>query len=125
MNEESDSSLNILLLKLTCQKILTQITKSASLCPWYIKFTSILQVKVKFKRQIRKIVIHIKEVVGKKFPGYEHVSMGSFLFLRYFVPAIAVPSQFGILKSTFFNETKTLFFLTQIKADQDLFCLAN
>lgn len=27
--------------------------------------------------------------------------MGAFLFLRYFVPAIAVPSEFGILKSIF------------------------
>lgn len=53
-----------------------------------------------FLRQIRKTIIHIKEEVGKKFPGYEHVAMGSFLFLRYFIPAIAVPSQFGILKST-------------------------
>ena len=34
MNEASDGSLNLLLLKLTCQKVVTQITKSAGLCPW-------------------------------------------------------------------------------------------
>ena len=54
-----------------------------------------------YVRQIRKVIIHIKQEVGKKFPGYEHVAMGSFLFLRYFIPAIAVPSQFGLLQRYF------------------------
>lgn len=49
-------------------------------------------------RQLRKTIIHIKEEVGKKFPGKEHLAMSSFLFLRFFVPAIAVPAEFGILK---------------------------
>lgn len=94
MNDASDGSLNMLLLKLTTQKVVTQITRSATLCPWFSYFLFIHSLS----RQIRKIIIHIKEEVSKKFPGCENVTMGAFLFLRYFIPAIAVPSEFGILK---------------------------
>ena len=35
MDMDADSTLNILLLHLMCQKFLTQITRAAPQCPWY------------------------------------------------------------------------------------------
>lgn len=97
MAQESDENLNVILLQLMCQKFITQITRSTPNSPWFLKIFSRLFFNL--RREIRKICLVIKQEVAKKYPGYEQIAIGAFIFLRFFNTAIVVPESHGLLKS--------------------------
>lgn len=45
---------------------------------------------------------HIQKTVGARFPGYDNIALGAFMFLRFFNTAVAVPESYGLLKSITF-----------------------
>lgn len=100
MDTEADVSLNVLLLQLTCQKCITQITRSAQNCPTYPP--PCLQ-SVIFIREIREICRFLKSTISERFSGHENIAIGSFLFLRFFNTAVAVPESYGLLSCTVFS----------------------
>lgn len=56
---------------------------------------------------------HIQTTVGSRFPGYDTISIGAFMFLRFFNTAIAVPESYGLLQRArtlvlFYNTFKAL-----------------
>jgi len=64
------------------QKILKQILNSSEECPV----------------QFRQLFSHIKHVVGNRFPENVNTTIGGFIFLRFFCPAISSPEAYGILE---------------------------
>jgi len=63
------------------QKILKQVLNSVEKCP----------------PQFRALFTHIKDVVGPKYPNNVNTTIGGFIFLRFFCPAISSPEAYGIL----------------------------
>ncbi|KAJ5074445.1 ras gtpase-activating protein [Anaeramoeba ignava] len=47
--------------------------------------------------QFRSILSYTRSLVEQKFPDYVHQSLGSFMILRYFTPALTAYDQFGIM----------------------------
>jgi len=64
------------------QKILKQIRASIEKCP----------------TQFRQLFGHIKKVVGERFPENDNITIGGFIFLRFFCPAISSPEAYGIVE---------------------------
>jgi len=64
------------------QKILKQVLNSSEECPV----------------QFRSLFSHIKFVVGERFPENVNTTIGGFIFLRFFCPAISSPEAYGILE---------------------------
>jgi len=64
------------------QKILKQILASVEKCP----------------TQFRQLFAHIKKVVGERFPENDNITIGGFVFLRFFCPAISSPEAYGIVE---------------------------
>jgi len=64
------------------QKLLKQILASTEKCP----------------PQFRQLFAHIKKVVGERFPENDNVTIGGFIFLRFFCPAISSPEAYGIVE---------------------------
>jgi len=64
------------------RKILKQILASIEKCP----------------NQFRQLFGHIKKVVGERFPENDNITIGGFIFLRFFCPAISSPEAYGIVE---------------------------
>lgn len=64
------------------QKILVQILNSVDKCP----------------PQFRVLFSHIKEAVAAKFPNNIYTTIGGFIFLRFFCPAVSSPEAYGIVE---------------------------
>eukprot|EP01119_Soliformovum_irregulare_P002244 TRINITY_DN12528_c0_g1_i1.p1 TRINITY_DN12528_c0_g1~~TRINITY_DN12528_c0_g1_i1.p1 ORF type:complete len:1070 (+),score=179.39 TRINITY_DN12528_c0_g1_i1:67-3276(+) len=63
------------------QKILKQILVSDNECP----------------TQFREIFTHLKKSVGLRFPDNINTTIGGFIFLRFFCPAVSSPEAYGIV----------------------------
>jgi len=63
-----------------CQKILKSVLNSTDLCP----------------PQFRVLFNHIKNTVGQKFADNVNTTIGGFIFLRFFCPAVSSPEAYGI-----------------------------
>lgn len=64
------------------QKILKSILNTPDTCP----------------PQFRVLFAHIKKCVGERFPGNVNTTIGGFIFLRFFCPAVSSPEAYGILE---------------------------
>jgi len=63
------------------QKILKQIMVSENDCP----------------SQFRELFAHLKTSVGGRFPDNINTTIGGFIFLRFFCPAVSSPEAYGIV----------------------------
>eukprot|EP00002_Diphylleia_rotans_P025133 TRINITY_DN4977_c0_g1_i1.p1 TRINITY_DN4977_c0_g1~~TRINITY_DN4977_c0_g1_i1.p1 ORF type:complete len:729 (-),score=121.13 TRINITY_DN4977_c0_g1_i1:921-3107(-) len=63
-------------------------------------FDSIIQSVGESPQSFRIICNHLQSEVGKRFPEKRVISVGSFIFLRYFCPAIVAPHAFGLMKKS-------------------------
>lgn len=50
-----------------------------------------------FPGPFRQLSAHIRQICREKFPSADYTSVGAFLFLRFYCPAITVPHSFGLL----------------------------
>lgn len=66
------------------QKILKTILASDGDCP----------------AQFRQLFAHIKKCVGERFPENVNTTIGGFIFLRFFCPAVSSPEAYGIVEGT-------------------------
>jgi len=64
------------------QKILKSILNSVDKCP----------------PQFRVLFSHIKKCVSERFPGNVNTTIGGFIFLRFFCPAVSSPEAYGIVE---------------------------
>ena len=68
-----------------------------------------------------QLCVHLREIVRQRFPNHANVALSSFLFLRFFCPAIVSPSNAGLSGVNLSKKTrKALIYVA--KAVQ---CLAN
>lgn len=67
------------------QKILKQILNSADNCP----------------NQFRSLLVHIEKTVKARYPDNVRATIGGFIFLRFFCPAVSSPEAYGILDGNF------------------------
>ncbi|KAH3757384.1 GTPase activation, GAP [Pelomyxa schiedti] len=84
MDTGADADLNAIGIELICTKFLVQILRSSPNLPV----------------SICSICSFLKDEVHKKFPDSVFSSIGSFLFLRFFNPALSVPETYGILSKS-------------------------
>jgi len=63
-----------------CRSTLLRVFESAPRCP----------------RVLRLLFRHVRDTAGARFPQARLVSVGSFFFLRFLVPALASPKVFGV-----------------------------
>jgi len=80
LEDGSSFGVNKYTLLLTCQKLLQSIMQS------------------KIPVEIKDILRFVSETVVAQFPDYKYKAIGSFLFLRFIVPAICAPHVYGIYK---------------------------
>ena len=52
--------------------------------------------RLKFDRLFRALCHHVWEVVEDRFPDSRHSAVGSFIFLRFFCPAIVAPDSIDL-----------------------------
>lgn len=76
-----DSETNKYTLMHLSQQVLSSICKSASMAP------------VEF----RVLCNHLAELVAAKWPEHRLKAVGSFLFLRFFAPAVVAPNSLGLV----------------------------
>lgn len=76
-----DSETNKYTLMHLSQQILSSICKSTQYAP------------VEF----RVLCNHLAELVAKKWPEFKLTAVGSFLFLRFFAPAVVAPKSMGLI----------------------------
>jgi len=63
------------------QKILKEILNSSEECP----------------TQFRQLFVHIEKTVRARYPDSVRTTIGGFIFLRFFCPAVSSPEAYGIL----------------------------
>jgi len=64
------------------QKILKSVLNSVDKCP----------------PQFRVLFSHIKKCVSERYPGNVNTTIGGFIFLRFFCPAVSSPEAYGIVE---------------------------
>jgi len=64
------------------QKILKSILNTVENCP----------------AQFRQLFAHIKRCVAEKYPAQVNTTIGGFIFLRFFCPAVSSPEAYGIVE---------------------------
>jgi len=64
------------------QKILKSVLNSVDQCP----------------PQFRQLFGHIKQCVNERFPDHVSTTIGGFIFLRFFCPAVSSPEAYGIVE---------------------------
>jgi len=64
------------------QKILKSILNTVDNCP----------------AQFRQLFAHIKKCVSEKYPDHVNTTIGGFIFLRFFCPAVSSPEAYGIVE---------------------------
>eukprot|EP00002_Diphylleia_rotans_P039100 TRINITY_DN8990_c0_g1_i3.p1 TRINITY_DN8990_c0_g1~~TRINITY_DN8990_c0_g1_i3.p1 ORF type:complete len:866 (+),score=176.29 TRINITY_DN8990_c0_g1_i3:123-2720(+) len=82
LKDKGQIDVNMRELNMWAQAILDSIVCSISECP----------------SPFRVICQHLKAEVNKRFPEKKYIAIGSFIFLRFFCPAIVAPHAFGVMK---------------------------
>jgi len=77
------------------QKILKQVLNSWDDCP----------------TQFRSLFAHLKHVVAQRFADNVNTTIGGFIFLRFFCPAVSSPEAYGILEEPPSPEARRLLIL--------------
>jgi hypothetical protein len=90
---EQDIVINQLQLLLIAQKMLRQILQSKDQVPLYVAEYMFLT----FSREMRALLIEIKEQVEAKFPKAVHTALGGQFFLRFLCPSITAPHIYGLM----------------------------
>jgi len=81
------------------QKILKVILQSADKCP----------------TQFRILCSELKKTVGNRFPDSVNKTIGGFIFLRFFCPAVTSPESYGIVdEQPSFESRRLLILMTKV-----------
>ena len=70
---------------------------------------------------MRQLCIHLREIVRQRFPNHANVALSSFLFLRFFCPAIVSPASIGVPAADLSNKVRK----SLIQVAKAVQCLAN
>lgn len=95
LEEGADENLNIMELQLKCQKLLSQITRSASHMPQY----EISKAFIYLLRQLLHVLQYVAQKLRVENPDLINIALGNFVFLRFINPAFLNPETFGLAES--------------------------